>query len=90
MERHVPQLRSMTSELVQGAVVEWAREAFADDVQTGFARARTFDGMLSQIVIGALERFSRHELSILARVLPLVPRADGLGDVAEFRRHRSR
>ena len=51
--------------------MQWATEAFANDVQTVLARARAFDGMLSEIVIGALERFSPDELSILARVLPL-------------------
>jgi len=53
------------------AVMAWARNEFANEVQHDLSRAKSFDGMVSQILVEALERFSVEELKVLAEVLPL-------------------
>jgi hypothetical protein len=61
----------VTTDLIQEAVLDWARNAFAHEIREDFARATSFDGMLSQIVVAPLKRFAPQDLNILAEVLPL-------------------
>jgi hypothetical protein len=59
-------------------LVEWAKEAFAHEVQTGFSRAKVFDAPVLQIVFLALQEFPAEELQRLAQILPA-------GQVADLR-----
>jgi len=54
----------------QNKFLRWAREAFVAEVQTGFGRARTFDGFLSELQLSVLRRLPGDTLLILAQALP--------------------
>jgi len=64
-------MKNMKSpQAVKESIVEWARDAFAHEVNTGFSRAQTFDGFLSRLVLSAVHDFHEERLRVLSQILP--------------------
>ena len=55
---------------ISKSLIDWAREQFQQEVRTGFARARVFDGPFAQICLEALNAFSPEQLQMLKKILP--------------------
>jgi hypothetical protein len=51
---------------------EWGEAVFAQEIETGFSRARVFDGSFARIEFDALKEFSKEDLKVLGTVLPVL------------------
>jgi len=51
---------------------DWGKAAFAHELETGFSRARIFDGKWAQIDFDVLGQFSGEDLKVLGKILPVL------------------
>jgi hypothetical protein len=58
---------------LKNAFAEWGKQAFAEEVELGFSRAKIFNAPVNRVIWLALEEFSKAQLLLLGRILPAGP-----------------
>jgi len=76
-------MNDLSKERFDARLLEWARSAFVEELQTNFRRASAFDSPEAQRQLVVLRRQPPEHMPVLARVLPLgvwydVPNAEQL------------